>query len=82
MDLYVLPKLFGTTLNKDQLLTKFAREKLDSIGVSKETILKKREDVHKQRAMKEYMVRLIVLLKLINIISRFNRPVFSLSRIF
>merc|ERR1711865_754900 len=55
VDLYVLPKLFGTTLNKDQLLTKFAREKLDSIGVSKETILKKREDVYKQRAMKKYM---------------------------
>jgi len=55
VDLYVLPKLFGTGLDKDEMLANFAKEQLDSIGISKETILKKREEVYKHRAMKRYM---------------------------
>lgn len=58
VDLYVLPKLFGTGLDKDEMLANFAKEQLDSIGISKETILKKREEIYKHRAMKRYMVRI------------------------
>mmetsp|Transcript_24379 Transcript_24379/g.28228 ORF Transcript_24379/g.28228 Transcript_24379/m.28228 type:complete len:282 (+) Transcript_24379:3-848(+) len=55
VDLYVLPKMFGTDLDKYKRLANFAKEQLDSIGISKETILKKREEVYKHRAMKRYM---------------------------
>ena len=61
VDLYVLPKIFGTELDKDKMLANFAKDKLDSIGITKETILRKREDVYKQQAMKRYMVRIVKL---------------------
>mmetsp|Transcript_14702 Transcript_14702/g.30086 ORF Transcript_14702/g.30086 Transcript_14702/m.30086 type:complete len:637 (-) Transcript_14702:35-1945(-) len=55
VDLYVLPRDLGTHLDKDKMLTNYAKKQLDSLGLTKETILKKREQFYKERAMKRYM---------------------------
>ena len=55
VDLFVLPKLLGTDVDEDEALQKLARAKLADLGVAKEAILKQREKILKERAMKKYM---------------------------
>ena len=57
VDLFVLPRILGTDVkDKDEALHNMAREKMKNIGVAREIILRKREEILKERAMKRYMV--------------------------
>eukprot|EP00536_Pseudo-nitzschia_multiseries_P010292 jgi/Psemu1/319826/estExt_fgenesh1_pm.C_3080005 len=55
IDLFVLPRYFGTDLDKDKLLANYAKEQIDSLGLTKDAILRKKEEVYKERSMKRYM---------------------------
>jgi hypothetical protein len=58
VDLFLLPRILGKDVaNKDEALHNMAREKLKNIGVAREIILRKKENIMKERAMKRYMVR-------------------------
>jgi hypothetical protein len=55
VDLFVLPYVLGTNLDKDDALQKLAQQQLQNFGVAKEAILRKKEDIMKERALKRYM---------------------------
>lgn len=55
VDLFVLPKLLGTNLNKDDALQKYTKETLQNLGMAKEAILRKKEEIMKERALKRCM---------------------------
>jgi hypothetical protein len=55
VDVYVLPRILGTNMDKDEALQKLARDQLQNLGVAKEALLRKKEDIMKERALKQYM---------------------------
>ncbi|KAG7337322.1 C2 domain containing protein [Nitzschia inconspicua] len=55
VDWFVLPWLLGTNMGKDDALQKLAKEQLENLGIAKEAIIRKREEIMKERALKRYM---------------------------
>jgi hypothetical protein len=55
VDLYILPKIVGGDEDKAEALRKLAQTEFENLGRAKETILRRKEDILKERAMKRYM---------------------------
>lgn len=55
VDVYILPKIVGGEKDTAEALRTLAQTELANFGKAKETILRKREDILKQRAMKRFM---------------------------
>jgi hypothetical protein len=55
VDFFVLPKLLGAAVDEDEALQNLAKTQLANLGLAKEAILKQREKILKERAMKKYM---------------------------